>query len=157
MVSYLRAGLLLHFITLLEILLLAAVVSLILSPKTGLQLERWSNAGILFFLTMLPVMSQLDARSRYQEYKRAKDQFRIFGFDGRLLKPLVNSRCQRDAARAAARELGYGRQCREFHHSLGYRWYHLTPDFLLSNPRFIVSRRFWKSTFFLATYPSVKS
>ena len=157
MVSYLRAGLLLHFVTLLEISLLAAFVPKLLSTKTGLHLETSLNAGILFFLTLLPIMSQLDARSRYQEFKRVKDQFRIFGFDGRLLKPLVNSRCQRDAARAAAYELGYGRQCREFYHSLGYRWYHLTPNFLLSNPRFLTSRRFWKSTFFLSTYPRAKN
>jgi hypothetical protein len=81
----------------------------------------------------------------------------MFGFDGRLLKPLVKSRCQRDAARAAAHELGYGRDCREFYHLLGYRWYHLTPDFLFRNPRFLISPQFWKSTFFLSTYPNAKS
>jgi hypothetical protein len=157
MVSYLRAGFLIHIITLLEISLLAALVPKILPAKFGSHMEASFNAGILFFLTILPVMFQLDARSRYQEFKRIKDQFSRFGFDCRLLKPLVRSRCQRDAARAAAYELGYGRPCCEFYRSLGYRWYHLMPNFIFNNPRFLISRQFWKSTFFLSTYTNTKS
>jgi len=153
--SYLRAGLLLHIITSLEISLLTILAPKLLCTKTGFQMGS-VNAGILIFLMILPIMFQLDARSRFQNYKRVKDQFMNFGFDIRLLKPLLKSRCQRDAARAAADELGYGRNCREFYHFMGYRWYHLTPDFLFSNPRFLISRQFWKSTFFLSTYPNVK-
>jgi hypothetical protein len=157
MVSYFRAALLLHFITFLELSLLAAWGPMMLSAQTGFSAETSLNAGILVFLAILPIMSQLDARSRFQEYKRVRDQLMIFGFDGRLLKPLVTSRCQRDAARAAAWELGYGRHCREFYHLLGYRWYHLTPDFVFRNPRFLLSRQFWKSTFFLPTYAPANS
>lgn len=157
MVSYLRAGALLHIITLLEVSLLAALVPELLYPTTGFHVDLLWDGALLLFLASLPCMSQLDARSRFQEYKRVKDQLMKFGFDSRLLKPLVTSRCQRDAVRTAAHELGYGSHCREFYAFLGYRWYHLTPDFLFSNPRFLFSRQFWKSTFFLATYPKAKS
>jgi len=156
LVSYLRAGLLLHIITLLEIALLGAMGSKMLTTNAGFHTETGVSAALSFFLTILPIMSQLDARSRFQEYKRIKDRWRVFGFDDRLLKPLANSRCQRDAARAAADELGYGRHCREVFHLLGYRWYHLMPAFIFSNPGILFRRQFWKSTFFLSTYPNTK-
>ena len=154
MVSYVRAGLLLHIITLLEISLLGALVLPLLSTKSAVPVKTPLNWGILCWLTILAIMCQLDARSRYQNYKRIKDQFMNFGFDRRVLKPLANSRCQRDAVLTAADEMGYGGRCREYYRTAGYRWYHLTPDFLFSNPRFLISWRFWKSTFFVATYPS---
>ena len=157
-VSYLRAGLLLHIITLLEISLLAVLAPKLLLFKTGFQTETIPvNAGIFLFLATLPIFSQLDARSRFQNYKRVKVQFMNFGFDRRLLRPLLKSRCQRDAAQAAADELGYGSRCRAFYNYRGYRWYHLTPDFLFDDPRVLISRQFWKSTFFLPAYPIEKS
>lgn len=155
-ISYLRAGVLIHIITLLEIALLVVLGPKLLSSQTGLDMETGVNVALFCFLTMLPIMSQLDARSRFQEYKRIKDQLKLFGFDNRLLKPLVRSRCQRDAALAAACELGYGGHCRGFYHASGYRWYHLTPEFLFSNPRFLISRQFWENTFFLSPYPDAK-
>lgn len=156
-ISYLRAGLLLHIITLLEILLLAVLATKLLSPESGFQMEITVKSGIFLFMAVLPVLSQLDARSRFQNYKRVKDQFLKFGFDRRLLKPLLKSRCQRDAARAAADELGYGTHCRKFYYYRGYRWYHLAPDFLVDNPRVLFSRQFLKSTFFLPAYAISKN
>ncbi len=107
---------------------------------------------ILSFFGSLPVFSQLDARSRYQNYKKVKDQILIHGLDVRLLKPLRKSRCLRDAALAAADELGFGGQCRDYFRDSGYRWWHLLPDFVFTTPQFILSRHFWESTFFLKKY-----
>lgn len=150
--SYLRAGLLLHAVTLIEIAVLAAAGPGLLPEREDSWLEMAGNGFFLVFLTSLPVLSQLDARCRYQNYKRVKDQFNRFGFDPRILRPLTKSRCQRDAARVAASEAGYGNACRMFFRSCGYRWYHIFPDFLLTRPDFLASRHFWKSTFFLKTY-----
>ncbi|MFO7840363.1 MAG: hypothetical protein R6X08_12800 [Desulfosalsimonadaceae bacterium] len=106
----------------------------------------------MIFLTSLPVFSQLDARCRYQDYKRVKDLLFRFGFDARIIKTLLKSRCQRDAAMLAALESGHGESCRAFYRRQGYRWYHILPDFLFSSPRFPMSRHFWQSTFFLKNY-----
>ncbi|MFP4649961.1 MAG: hypothetical protein ACLFML_03380 [Desulfobacterales bacterium] len=115
-------------------------------------LKSICKGWLFIFLASLPVFSQLDARCRYQDYKRVKDQLLRFGFDTRIIKALLKSRCQRDAAWIAALESGYGEACRAFYRRQGYRWYHILPDFLFSRPQFLISRHFWQSTFFLKTY-----
>ena len=152
--SYLRAGRLLHCITLAEMILLLFVGPGLLAAESDHWALTVRNKMILLFLLSLPVLSQLDARCRYQNYKRVKEQLFQFGFDARILKPLIKSRCQRDAAWVAADELGYGRLCLSFYRARGYRWYHVLPDFLFSDPLFLASRQFWQSTFFLKTHRS---
>lgn len=155
-VSYLRAGLLLNCLTLVEFILLCAAGPELLPNKSDCLLKSLFKGWLLIFLTSLPVFSQLDARCRYQDYKRVKDQLFRFGFDTRIIKTLLKSRCQRDAARVAALESGYGEYCRAFYRKQGYRWYHILPDFLFSRPQFLISRHFWQSTFFLKTYHGSK-
>jgi len=150
--AYLRAGLLLHVITLLEIGILVVFVTKLFCFQPGFSANIGFNMIIIAFLVALPILSQLDARSRFQSYKRVKDNLFKYGFDTRILRPFLKSRCQRDAAMAAADELGYKRLCCSYYHSQGYRWYHILPDFLFSNPGFLVSRKFWQSTFFSKTY-----
>jgi hypothetical protein len=153
MVSYLLSGRLLHLITLIEILAIILLVPIILKMETG-------NSYILFFLKYyaiifllsLPIFSQLDARSRYQNYKQIKDQFYTYGFDHRILNPVLKSRCQRDAAVIAAEELGLKNSCIEYFRQFGYRWYHLFPDFVFQKPQFLFTRYFWQTTFFASTY-----
>jgi len=149
---YLRAGLLLHVITLLEIAILVGFVTGLLYFQAESPIDAVFNIIIFSFLLSLPILSQLDARSRFQSYKRVKDNLFIYGFDTRILRPFLKSRCQRDAAMAAADELGYKRLCCRYFHSQGYRWYHILPDFLFSNPGFLLSRQFWQATFFSKTY-----
>ena len=123
-----------------------------------ISFEDLMAAGIFFklilmsFLAVLPLFSQLDARSRYQNYKQLKDQLFSYGFDRRILKPVLQSRCQRDAAMAAAEELGYGNKCRNYFRICGYRWYHLVPDFIFRTPSFLLTWAFWRRTFFMPTY-----
>ncbi len=155
-VSYLRAGLLLNCLTLAEFSLLCAAAPELLPNDSDCLLKNIGKGWLLIFLASLPVFSQLDARCRYQDYKRVKDLFLRFGFDTRILKTLLKSRCQRDAAMVAALESGHGESCRAFYYRQGYRWYHILPDFLFSSPQFLVSRHFWQSTFFLKTYHAGK-
>jgi len=150
--AYLRVGLLLHVITLMEITLLTLIGSAFPILTADSRMDTAVNGMVLSFLASLPILSQLDARSRYQSYKRVKDQIFRYGFDPRILKPFLKSRCQRDAAWVAADELGYGTLCRNYYRAQGYRWYHILPDFIFSNPRFLISGRFWQSTFFMKTY-----
>jgi len=104
-----------------------------------------------FFLANM-VLSQLDARSRWQNYKQIKDYLYGFGYRERIFKPVLNSSCQRNAALIAAEELGYRARVEAFFRSQGYRWYHIPPDFVFSHPQFLFSRHFWRTTFFAPTY-----
>ncbi|OQY46349.1 MAG: hypothetical protein B6240_07350 [Desulfobacteraceae bacterium 4572_87] len=153
--SYLRAGCFLHFMTLVELTLLCLIYSYF-----SIYFEYLTPVGIffklilMFFLAVLSLFSQLDARSRFQNYKQLKDQLFFYGFDRRIFKPVLQSRCQRDAAMAAAEELGYGNECRNYFRTCGYRWYHLVPDFIFRAPYFLLTWAFWRRTFFMPTYRS---
>jgi hypothetical protein len=149
--SYLKAGCFLHLMTLAEIVLLC-MLSLYFSIFAEDAVWGLSELLLVSFFTVLPLFSQLDVRSRYQNYKQLKDQLFLYGFDRRIFKPILQSRCQRDAALAAAEELGYGERCRAYFKTCGYRWFHLVPDFVFRTPRFLLTRAFWRKTFFMPTY-----
>jgi hypothetical protein len=151
--TYLRVGTLLHLNTVLYFLLMKP------SLDSGL---RWLEHGLLwpgivscwfasFFLANM-ILSQLDARSRWQNYKQIKDYLYGFGYRERIFKPLLKSSCQRQAALIAAEELGYRARVEAFFGSHGYRWYHIPPDFVFTHPQFLWSRHFWRTTFFAPTY-----
>jgi hypothetical protein len=151
--TYLRVGALLHLNTVLYFLLM--------KPSLDLGL-RWLEHGLLwpgivscwlasFFLANM-ILSQLDARSRWQNYKQIKDYLYGFGYRERIFKPLLKSSCQRQAALIAAEELGYRARVEAFFGSHGYRWYHIPPDFVFTHPQFLWSRHFWRTTFFAPTY-----
>lgn len=151
--SYLYAAPLLHMITIMELIalfLLAPFLAAIPPDTTGVRVCI-KYAGLLF-LVCLPVWAQLDARSRYQNYKQFKDQLHRYGFDRRILKPAFKSRCQRDAVLFAAREAGFRRDCEQYMQSIGYRWYHLLPEFTFRRPQVFLTGYFWKTTFFAPTY-----
>lgn len=152
--AYLRAGRLLHVITLLELAILTGLAPGLLELRTESAADAVFDAILPAFLVSFPILSQLDARSRFQSYKRVKDNLFTYGFDQRLLRPFLKSRCQRDAALAAAEELGFKHVCRSYYRSQGYRWYHILPDFVFSNAGLLISRQFWQTTFFSRTYRS---
>ena len=103
----------------------------------------------------LVVLSLLDARSRFQDYKRAKDLFFVNGFKSRIAKIYIHSKCQRDAARVAAKDLGLLEQLDYFYQSQGYHWYHIFPDFIFKKPWIVFSRRYWHKTLFEPQYTSI--
>jgi len=153
-VTYFKLGYLLHLMTIAEIALIVACFK-------QFHLIEWAEAGNLFFrwfllfcLVFPPVFPQCDARSRYQNYKQVKDHLFLYGYQNRIIKPFSHSRCQRDAVLAAAEELGYDQECRNYFKSQGYKWHHLMPDFLVNNPKFLFNKQFWLSTFFVKTYKS---
>lgn len=142
--GYLSAGKLLHAITVVEVLTI--IIIAIVMGKHPLAFPT------LIALSQIPLFTQLDARSRFQEYKQVRDQLARYGPDRRIFKSVASSRCQRDAALAAAKQLGYGQHCRFYYCTAGYRWFHLFPDFVTGHPRFLISAAFWRTTFFMPTY-----
>jgi hypothetical protein len=153
-ITYYKLGYLLHLMTIAELALIVACFKqfhLIAWAQEGNPFIRW------FFLICLvfpPIFPQCDARSRYQNYKQVKDHLFLYGFQCRIIKPFSHSRCQRDAVLAAAEELGYKTECKNYFKAQGYKWHHLMPDFLVYNPQFLFNKQFWLSTFFVKTYKS---
>ena len=142
----------LHLVTLGELLMLYVLLH-------TFHLGTWmmeSNTTVRFFILLpllwSPIFPQLDARSRYQNYKLMKDYFYFYGFDARLVKHVAKSRCQRDAVIVAAEEMGFKGECRAYFTSCGYKWYHLFPDVIFTNPLVLLSKNFWVTTFFAKTY-----
>ena len=151
--SYFIAGKLLHLIALIEIVAILLIMPYLLEWDTGDNLVLTGlKLYAMGFLLSLPVFSQLDARSRYQNYKQIKDQIFLYGYDERIFRPVLKSRCQRDAAWLSAEELGFGAKCHSFFRSHGYRWYHILPDFVFKKPQFLLTGYFWRTTFFSPTY-----
>lgn len=119
------------------------------------------NSNIFSFLTWLfificffnmSILAELDAYSRFQNYKQIKDQIYINGYQHRLIKPLSKSSCQRSAAILAGTELGFESEVKVFFYKCGYRWYHIIPDFVFNHPLLFFTPFFWRTTFFAPIY-----
>jgi hypothetical protein len=150
--TYLKVGYLLHLVTVAEIVLLyIAYRSFYI--QYWLQHDAWLlKHCIAFVFICMPFFPQLDARSRYQDYKQLRDLFYTYGFKPRVVKPFIKSRCQRDAVLAAAADFNVTAACKKHFYKLGYRWYHYFPDFVFTDPQLLYSKQFWQTTFFAKTY-----
>ena len=118
----------------------------------------FANALDVLFLCWgagIVVLALLDTRSRFQDYKRAKDLFFENGFKSRIAKIYIHSRCQRDAIRVAAKDLGLLEQLDHFYQTQGYHWYHIFPDFIFTKPWIVFTRRYWRKTLFEQQYTSI--
>ncbi len=109
--------------------------------------------GLLFLhFASLPFYAELDARSRYQNYKMVCDLFYKYGYRDRFIKALKHSKCQREAAYRAGKSLSCRNEVRSYFYNCGYRWYHIFPDFILKRPDYLFTKHFWLTTFFTRTY-----
>ncbi len=152
-ISYFRSGRLLY--TSLGLFLLESFVYWIL-------LERAYNSGDLLwfgiwlwsfgfsFVHIFLVLA--DGWSRYQNYKRVKDQLFLFGFNTKIFAPYMGSKCQRLAVLTAAEELGMEQEVKQYFYDQGYRWYHWVPQFMVKDPLFFFQRYFWSRTFLERQY-----
>lgn len=107
---------------------------------------------IALFGLSLPIFAQMDANGRYQDYKKLKDVIYEYGYDDRLIKPFLGSRCQRDAVVMAAKDLGHLNDTKSLFLRMGYRWYHILPDQFVKNPLVLFNKEFWLSILFSKTY-----
>lgn len=132
---------------------------IVLTKISGVQNDSTILSVMLYNLGLcwsagLALFALLDARSRFQDYKRAKDLFYENGFKPRIAKLYTHSKCQRDAIRVAAKDLGLLKQLDHFYFNQGYRWYHIFPDFLSKRPWLLLSKRYWQKTLFEPRYAS---
>lgn len=152
-ISYVKAGYLLHVITLIEALIFTLTYYCfdVASPSTQGDYFTLKLVALSLLAGML-LFAQLDARSRYQNYKLVKDALYLYGFQRRILRPFIKSRCQRDAVIAAAYELGMSSVCKEYFKRCGYRWYHILPDITFMQPSIFLTKNFWTTTLLTKTY-----
>ena len=153
LIRYINVSRLLHFIALLDLIISAvaiySIVTLNDAQNTGL-ITIWGVVLVLF--GGMSFYAELDGYSRFQDYKRVKDQLYFYGYQERIIRPLLKSRCQRDAAQLACNELGVGEQSKALFKSHGYKWYHILPDFVWDDPGFFFNIHFWRGTFFTPYY-----
>ena len=116
--------------------------------QEGHPLEFFALQVIALGWTVLAGFALADSLSRYREYVRMRNAFKRFGLRKRILKRAAGSRCQRDAALAAAGEIGCVPEARGYFRSLGYRWYHVLPDRVVANPLVFFSPSFLLTGFF---------
>ena len=100
----------------------------------------------------LPFFSELDAYSRYQNYKLIKDKLYVNGLDHRLIKPFMYSKCQRISVMVAAKDLKCAEDVKHYFYHQGYRWYHILPDTWIQNPFLIFHKKFWDKILFTRYY-----
>ena len=112
------------------------------------------NTLFIMFFFSLGITTQLDAYSRYQNYKMIKDMMYKNGFRSLIIKPFSRSRCQRDAVKEAANQLELQSRVKQYFFESGYRWYHIIPSVLLQNPFLIFTKGYWITTFFVPRYIS---
>ena len=112
----------------------------------------WFICFLFSFLHIFLVL--MDGWSRFQNYKRVKDQFYIHGFDVRLAANYQGSKCQRSAATVAATELGMENEIKKFFRKRGVKYYHFIPYFMIQDPFFLIKRSFWARTFLEKHYTS---
>ncbi|MFT5849166.1 MAG: hypothetical protein ACI902_003250 [Psychroserpens sp.] len=146
--SYFRVGRLLY-----GALLLFIIESWVygIQLKNAINLEStpwtlfWAWSFLFSFIHIYLVI--MDGWSRYQNYKRAKDQFFIHGFNEKIALFYIGSKCQRMAAETAAEELGINDQIQQYYRNFGIKWYHYIPYFMIKEPFFLFKKLFWSRTF----------
>jgi hypothetical protein len=155
-IRYSQTGFLLHLMAIFSIYMVyvfgKGFLILLKNDENLWRLLLFGGAGTYFFTLIF--FSQLDARSRYQNYKMVKDKLYTYGFDRRLLKPFIYSRCQRDAIAVAVRELEFGREWKKLTYQYGFRRYHLLPTIIIQSPKVLFTRSYWSKTLFVKTYHS---
>jgi len=147
-VSYWNVGILLHFSVILFIL------------ESWFYWNKLKNAyfdeaaffiafwfGCLLFAFSHIFLVIMDAWSRFQNYKRIKDNLYVHGFSPKIATPYIGSKCQRTAFMVAARELGLEKEVTNYYTRIGIRWYHFIPRFMIQDPLFLFRRSFVSRTF----------
>ncbi len=151
--SYIRVGYLLYLALLLffiEAWFYGYKLDQALRDESIFIIGFWLWSFMFSFIHIFLVL--MDGWSRFQNYKRAKDQFFIYGFQERIALGYIGSKCQRMAAITAAEELGMANELKEFYASCGVKWHHYIPYFMVKEPMFLIKKSFWSRTFLEQKY-----
>lgn len=152
-ISYLRVGRLLYWSLILffaESWIYGHQLFISLEQRGVLAIIFWLSFFLFSFLHIFLVLA--DGWSRFQNYKRVKDQFFIYGFQGRIAENYIGSKCQRNAAIVAAQELGIDDELQNYYRKRGVKWFHYIPYFMIRDPLFLFKNNFWSRTFLEKSY-----
>jgi len=150
---YMRVGAFLHFIAIFGIwLFFKGIQELAAYQEHALDITFFGWAILTWFGFWLPFFCELDAYSRYQNYKLVKDKIYSNGFDHRLIRPFMYSKCQRIAVLTAAKDLKLSDKVNDYFFQQGYRWYHIMPDTWVRNPFVLCHKKFWDKILFTRHY-----
>lgn len=155
MVSYFLVGKLLYaslVLFVLESYLFWAQLKLAMLQGIWYIIAFWLCCFLFSFVHIFLVI--MDGWSRFQDYKRAKDLFYHHGFQPRIARSFIRSKCQRMSAIVAAEELGLANEINDYYTSQGVKWYHYIPYFMVHDPFFIFKKYFWSRTFLEKHYTS---
>ena len=154
-ISYLKVGKLLYFSLLLFIAESWFFYELLANTDHSIYKTRFIILTGFFLFSFIHIfLVIMDGWSRFQNYKRIKDQLYIYGFHPRLVANYTVSKCQRNAAIIAATELGLENQIHQFYNKLGIRWFHFIPYFMIQDALFLFKKSFWSRTFLEKPYSS---
>lgn len=148
LVSYYRVGRLLHaslILFILESLLYGYMLQLSIKSGNTFWIVFWTGFFLFSFVHIF--LTLMDGWSRFQDYKKAKDLFFSYGLHPRVANRFMGSKCQRNAALQAARELGIETELKAYYLNKGVKWYHYIPYFMIRDPFFLIRKSFWQRTF----------
>jgi hypothetical protein len=148
MFSYFRVGRLLYGALLLFILeswVYGVQLRQAINLEATVWIVFWAWSFLFSFIHIYLVI--MDGWSRYQNYKRAKDQLFIHGFSEKIALFYIGSKCQRMAVKTAAEELGVSDQLQQYYRDFGVKWHHYIPYFMINEPFFLFKKIFWSRTF----------
>ncbi len=151
--SYIRVGYLLYLALILFVLeswFYGYKLDLAIRNESALIVVFWLWCFLFSFIHIFLVI--MDGWSRFQNYKRAKDQLFLYGFKERIALGYIGSKCQRMAAITAADELGMGNELKDFYADQGVKWHHYIPYFMVKEPAFMTKKSFWSRTFLEQKY-----
>ncbi|MGA9238080.1 MAG: hypothetical protein WBV75_03355 [Robiginitalea sp.] len=146
--SYYRVGRLLHgslILFILESLLYGYMLKISIEGGNVFWIIFWVSFFLFSFVHIF--LTIMDAWSRFQDYKKAKDLFFSYGFRPRIANRFIGSKCQRNAALQAARELGMEPELKDYYRKKGVKWFHYVPYFMVKDPLFMIRKFFWQRTF----------
>lgn len=105
----------------------------------------WSGSFLFSFVHIFLVI--MDSWSRFQNYKRLKDQLYTYSFQPKIANNYLVSKCQRRALKIACNELDLSNEYHRFLELRGVKWHHFIPYFMVQDPLFLFKRYFWNRTF----------
>jgi hypothetical protein len=154
-IRFIKVGILLHVISIAGLLVFLKFGKIALvSLNQGFVQALFFNGSISIYGFVIIIFTQLDAISRFQNYKLAKDLFFEKGFQKRIANLFISSKCQREAIMVAANDLGISEELEFYFKEMGYCWFHVIPAIVLLNPGTLFTQRFWENTLFVKSYDS---
>ena len=152
-IRFIKVGKSLHIIAFIGIgIFYIGVKNFIFEPISSFDLLNYFWLYLISLGFTLPIFAELDAYGRYQDYKLIKETIYKNGYDDRLIKIFMSSKCQRDSVLVAVDDLMYRNRTEDFFYNKGYRWYHILPDPFVKNPLVLFKKEFWYRILFTKKY-----